>query len=135
MGDELQPTELEIGLAKVQHLCGVFADVIDAQKADIERLNKTISQVKSFMVDVQNFMDRTDAKLSHISHQSGVAGGSGASTEEIEMLSRNITSIRKKANEVDDLKDELVLLKSRLKKLEEVSVGGFSEYEITFRAS
>lgn len=128
-------------------------DSIDSQKKDIDRISDIVFRIEKDMRLCKNFMaemrrettaksassERVSRDIDSLHHgledlrretrdaaSARPVEGNGIhfTVEDLDSLTENISSIRVKANEVDSLKLELQIVKTRLKRLEDQTRGG-----------
>ena len=105
---------------------------IEEQKADIERISASVQRIETDMQSFKDFMTVVRKELSirptNIELDSVQASitetidrrqGAALSSEDLELMTDSISKISSRVSEVDTLKLEVQLLKSRIKRFEE----------------
>ncbi len=107
---------------------------IDSQKADIDRISKSVERIETDMRSFKDFMSMVRKELSirptNIELDSvrasiaddierRPAAGATLSTEDLDLMTESIAKIGNRVSEVDTLKLEVQLLKSRVKRFED----------------
>ena len=103
-------TPQETDIRRLQAFAVHSLDRLDAQRKDIDRISSVDNSLQSEMSIFRDFMQETRDKTSLTT--------SAVGSEAAEILATNLSGIRRKANEVDELKMQLGMMKLRVKTLE-----------------
>lgn len=97
------------------------------QRMDIDRLMAKFEGLQNDMVSMKTAID----EIKEATQKSSRNSSAHAFAEELELLTENVSHVNWKANEIDRLKLELELMKRRVKRLEEGTIGTQSSHTVT----
>ncbi|KAI9806681.1 MAG: hypothetical protein M1825_006138 [Sarcosagium campestre] len=103
-------------LRKMEAFMAYLGETLETQRSDIDRLSNAMENVQDDMADAQSAVQEVRLQLRN---STSLRPNDVASAGDLELLASSVSGISRKANEVDALRMELDLLKSRIKRMDD----------------
>ncbi|KAI9784194.1 MAG: hypothetical protein M1835_003646 [Candelina submexicana] len=114
--DKAIPSEVQ----RLKEVCILLEATTRSQKQDIESVSEAVRQIEKTMKDLSSSMEQMRHEI-HVRTHSVTPAKQPNYNKEIELLTAKLTSVGRKAQEVDELKLQIGLMNAKLKKMEEMS--------------
>ncbi|KAI9764639.1 MAG: hypothetical protein M1840_008136 [Geoglossum simile] len=116
IGRPAQPNPaVQVQLDRVQTFCVYASELVDTQREDINRVSAAVERIESELKSFRELLGEMNGKLRAIPRE---RKPNGIASEEIDLLTSSVGEIGRKTNEIDTLKLELAMMKSKVKRLE-----------------
>ncbi len=115
---EEKPSEVQ----RLKEVCVLLESISKSQQQEIEKVSEAVQRIEKTMSELSGSIEQIRHEMQMPSHGVTPAGQHNY-VREIELLTAKVTSIGRKAHEVDELKLQLGLMNARVKKMGEVGGG------------